>query len=561
MDTASLIKQNFELKKENQNLKRQLKKTSELLSLANNKIKHLEDKIENMEKKQNKLIEDAILKATNKVALQLEKEHKKEVDELKGKISRLERRLNTDSSNSGTPTSKDRIGVHKIQNNREKSCNEIGAQKGHKVHKLEYFKDEEITEVVEHTLDCCPNCGGKLIETNIVKSDIIDIEVNITRTRNNIHNYKCSSCKKNISANNILPRGVSYGENVNAVCLSMMNESNTPLNKITSFISGITNNEITLCEGYLIKLQKKSADNLKKYTHDLREKVISLKNLFWDDTTVKFGIGEPSEGYDEKDLEYLQKNDDKDKKVRSGIIRFYGDNEWAYLIGHRFKNKDGIDDDCILSELKEDCVVMHDHVLLNYNDEYSFKNAECNEHTRRYLKGIMDMFPTHKWAKQMRDFLTELNNEKKNAISNKITKFTDEKINEIFKKYEQIIELGYKENNSVDLTYILNKNDELNLIERLDKYKKNHLMFITDFSVDFTNNTSEKGLRQVKRKIAVSFMFKNSNRMKDYATILSYFETCYRHGISRYEASRRLSSGNPYTVEELSSIHKSITKN
>ena len=57
------------------------------------------------------------------------------------------------------------------------------------------------------------------------------------------------------------------------------------------------------------------------------------------------------------------------------------------------------------------------------------------------------------------------------------------------------------------LTYILDKNDELNLIERLDKYKENHLMFATDFSVEFTNNTSEKGLRQVKRKLAVSFMF------------------------------------------------------
>ena len=58
------------------------------------------------------------------------------------------------------------------------------------------------------------------------------------------------------------------------------------------------------------------------------------------------------------------------------------------------------------------------------------------------------------------------------------------------------------------LTYILDKNDELNLIERLDKYKENHLMFATDFSVEFTNNTSEKGLRRVKRKLAVSFMLK-----------------------------------------------------
>lgn len=558
-----LKKENFELKKDNQILKKQIKKTTNLLSFANNRIKQLENKIENMNKKQNQLIEDSIKKATKKVIEKLEKEHKKEVDELKGKISRLEKRLNTDSSNSSTPTSKDRIGKHKIQNNREVSCKEIGAQPGHEIHKLDYFKENEITETIEHTLDCCPNCGGELIETNIVKSDIIDIKVTVTKTRNNIHNYKCKSCKKNISANSKLPRGASYGENIDAVCLSLMNESNTPLNKITSFISGITNNEINISEGYLIKVQKKSSKKLKKFTNDLREKVISLKKLFWDDTTIKFGMGKSSEGYDEKDIEYLakiEKDEKKDKKYRNGIIRFYGDDKWAYLVGHRFKNGDGIDDDCILSELKEDCVVMHDHVLLNYNEKYSFKNAECNEHARRYLKGITDMFPTHTWAKQMRDFLTELNIEKQKAIDNKETKFTEERINEIFNKYNQIIKLGYKENESVDLAYILNKNDELNLIERLDKYRENHLMFITDFSVDFTNNTSEKGLRQVKRKIAVSFMFKNSNRMKDYATILSYFETCYRHGISRFDASKRLVSENPYTIEELEKIEKGKTK-
>ena len=49
-------------------------------------------------------------------------------------------------------------------------------------------------------------------------------------------------------------------------------------------------------------------------------------------------------------------------------------------------------------------------------------------------------------------------------------------------------------------------------------------------------------------------MFKNANRMKDYATILSYLETCYRNGISRYEAAKRLVQNNPYTVEEINDI-------
>ena len=197
---------------------------------------------------------------------------------------------------------------------------------------------------------------------------------------------------------------------------------------------------------------------------------------------------------------------------------------------------------------------MHDHVLLNYNDKYCFKNAECNEHTKRYLNDVKDMFPDHKWARDMRRFLININKEKQDLIEQKIESFSDEKIKQIFGEYDKNIQNGYKENNTVDLTYILNKNDELNLIGRLDKYKENHLMFATDFSVEFTNNTSEKGLRQVKRKLAVSFMFKNANRMKDYATILSYLETCYRNGISRFDASKRLVCNNPYTVKDISDI-------
>ena len=136
-----------------------------------------------------------------------------------------------------------------------------------------------------------------------------------------------------------------------------------------------------------------------------------------DDTTVKFGLGKLSEGYDEDDIEYqnnsINDSDKKDKKVRNGIIRFYGDDNWALLIGHKFKNSQGIDDNGILENLSEDCIVMHDHVLLNYNDKYKFKNAQCNEHTLRYLKGNTDMFPEHEWAKNLRDLFIQINNYKK----------------------------------------------------------------------------------------------------------------------------------------------------
>ncbi len=57
-------------------------------------------------------------------------------------------------------------------------------------------------------------------------------------------------------------------------------------------------------------------------------------------------------------------------------------------------------------------------------------------------------------------------------------------------------------------------------------------------------------------------MFKNANGMKDYAIILSYLEICFRYGISRYAASKRLAAGNPYTIEELKKIdEENETKN
>ena len=217
---------------------------------------------------------------------------------------------------------------------------------------------------------------------------------------------------------------------------------------------------------------------------------------------------------------------------------------------------EGIDEDGILENLGKDCVVMHDHVLLNYNPKYAFQNAECNEHTKRYLKRNMDIFPEHQWADRLRTLLLTTNKEKNSLLEQNVTFFPAEKLEEISNKYDEIIKLAYKENNNVDLTYIQNRIDELNMIERLDKFKTNHLLFAYNFSVAFTNNTSERGLRQVKRKLAVSFMFKNANRMKDYATIISYLETCQRHGLSRYAASKRLVMGNPITINELTEVQK-----
>ena len=42
----------------------------------------------------------------------------------------------------------------------------------------------------------------------------------------------------------------------------------------------------------------------------------------------------------------------------------------------------------------------------------------------------------------------------------------------------------------------------MNLIERLETFKENHLLFTYNYSIEFSNNTSERELRQSKNKIS-----------------------------------------------------------
>lgn len=104
--------------------------------------------------------------------------------------------MDTDSSNSGTPTSKTPINKKKgIPNSRKKTENHIGGQKGHLKSKLEKFKENEITENIEYHAGCCPGCGGRMkqMDEEITK-DETDYEVVVVKKRHHFHSYECMEC-------------------------------------------------------------------------------------------------------------------------------------------------------------------------------------------------------------------------------------------------------------------------------------------------------------------------------------------------------------------------------
>ena len=164
-------------------------------------------------------------------------------------------------TNSGLPTSQTPINKKKvIPNTRQKSNKSKGGQIGHKKHKLEKFNDEEITDNVDHTLEVCPCCHGKLKEIGEICKDELSYRFVPIKRRNHFIKYECTECHKEVHQTipNHLKEENQYGAEVKSVALTLANEGNVPMNKIRKIISGFSENTINMSEGFIAKLQKQA---------------------------------------------------------------------------------------------------------------------------------------------------------------------------------------------------------------------------------------------------------------------------------------------------------------
>jgi len=341
-------------------LQDKLAETTQENSLLKLKLKKLQENFDKtIEEKVNKAVELAVAKVTEK--------YEKIIKDKDQRIFELETRLNINSDNSSLPSSKTPIYKTKICNSRKVSGEKVGRKEGHKKDCLAPFKDEEVTDIVEHDVRKCPNCNSTNLKLIREKNrDELDIEVKVKKIRHKFYEYQCMDCGKIIKSN--IPINLhaenQYGSSVKTIGLVLSNYGFVAYNRIRKIISGLTNGEINPTEGYLVKLQKKASDKLSNFVFDVKEKILKSKMNYWDDTVIRIG--------------------EKEK----ACLRVYTDTMFVLFKANLSKGTEGMDEDGILQNLPNDCAVMHDHLLHNYCDNYSYKNIECNAHISRKLEGI-----------------------------------------------------------------------------------------------------------------------------------------------------------------------------
>lgn len=89
------------------------------------------------------------------------------------------------------------------------------------------------------------------------------------------------------------------------------------------------------------------------------------------------------------------------------------------------------------------------------------------------------------------------------------------------------------------------KKEEKTLLNRLEKYKENHLLFLNDFAVPFSNNMSEKDLRICKNRQKMAGGFRNDKGRQMYCDIMSFVETVKRKKLNIFQSIVALIKGTP----------------
>ena len=430
-----------------------------------------------------------------------------ENEKLRNDNDRLKKQLNNDSNNSSKPPSSD---IKKnIPNNRPKTNNKSGGQKGHKAHFLD--KKEIENKIVNNEIKRQIIDMGT-ISKEYVSKYILDVEINVIAKEYRF--YKDEEGKYNIPKE--FQTDVQYGNELKTICSILNTEGIIAIDRLTDFVSSISHGKIKLSKGTIVNFLNQLSKKSEYVIEQIKDKILNTQLMYTDATTARCNN-------------------------RNICVRNYSNKEYTLLIATIGKGKRHIEESNILNQYTGDLV--HDHETVMYN--YGRRHAECNVHIIRYLKGCHEN-TRNKWALKMRSLLCCLNEYKKGLRVKGVEQIEKKKLEKYSKRYEEILEEGYTENKNIKSKYL--RQEEQRLLNRMKKYKENHLLFLYDFSMPFDNNLSERDLRHVKSKQKISGHFNSMEGIENYLNIKSIIGTCKKQAINFYEVISKLYKNTPVSI-------------
>jgi hypothetical protein len=495
------------LEKENKNLRAEI----------NDLKKQLSDFEENMNKRINEAIEKAIAPLKEEIAVK-----NTELSEANTEISRLKAIINKDSGNSSKPPSTN--GLKKVPNSREKTGNPPGGKKGHVGHRLS--KPKNLDELVEKGL-----AEVKLIDHTAGAAEYIsrwvaDIEVKTTFTE---HRFPIGS---------ILPKEyeneITYGNNIKAICALLSVEGMIARERLAEIFNQMTNGILKPSESTLGEFVNQMADLLDEEIDVIKNTLLNDEVMNVDETPMKCS---QTIEYDENTEEPILKT--AKETTFNVTVRNYSNNFATLYTVNPKKDIAGIERDGILPMFHG--TLCHDHDKKFYN--YGTFNSTCGAHLTRELKGLHELYNST-WADDMRHFMLQVNAHKNYDLVNGRLECNPDMLDLYYNLYDDLLRAGEDELNKIE-SGEFGKKEVSKIIRRLRNYKENYLLFMKDYKVPFTNNLSERDLRQNKTKQKVAGCFRSWMGIKKYTVARSFISTVKKRGLNLLDSIKSVFAGTP----------------
>ena len=482
------------------NYEKNLFKHNQELAIENEKLKVKLAKIETETANQYLGIIDR-LNETIETVMQKCAALEERVAKLESENDRLRKQLNNDSGNSSNPPSTDiKPNAPNTYNGRTKTGRKSGGQKGHKGNHLSRATIEKKIangqmkrKVVNHGMS----------EGKYVSRYVIDVRLYTVAIEHRFYGDACLPAS--------LRPEVQYGSELKAFVATLAGQGLVASNRIVDMLAAWTDGAVELSDGTVYNFLSEFDGKAAGFAECTKTKLLNNSVLNVDETGARVN-------------------------ARNMFFRNYSDDMRVLYTANPTKGKRAIEDDGILPQFVG--TLVHDHNTVNYN--YGTNNAECNVHLGRYLKANSD-HTHHCWSDDMIDFLLSVKNAKEIAIAFGAKAFEQTDLDEYRRRYDEIVAAGFEVLKETKSRFY--QAEEKKLLNRLKKYRDNHLLFAADFAVPFDNNLSERDLRMVKTKGKVSGCFRSLGGAKIFANLMSVIKTAIKQNVSPYTAIRATFNG------------------
>ena len=423
-------------------------------------------------------------------------------------------KLNKNSKNSSIPPSQD---INRLKKEKLDSKRKPGGQPGHIGSTLERVTDPDKIVPLQINRRILPK-GRRYTNTDPEKRQVKDFEVNVIVTE-----YQAEVLIDEFGNRFVaefpchVTKAIQYGPAVKAHAIDLNTFQFCAVDRIVTNFSDQL--DINISAGSINNFQVEAYNNLEPFEAMLKNVIPNLKTCHADETGVNVG----------------------GKRIWMHTVC---NNRFTHFQVHEKRGNEATDEIGILQNFTG--TLIHDH----WKPYFKYENcthALCGSHHLRELTAVEET-DGFVWAKVMREFLLELNDEV--GANGGVLKIPRQEAVRI--KYREILKNGEKECPApVKIAGKRGKTKRTkarNLLERLSDFENETLAFMTDKDIPFTNNQAENDIRMYKLQQKISGCFRSMEGANFFARIRSYINTCRKHKINISEALKAIFTNDLHNI-------------